>query len=110
MLPSVKVRSNMAEAKQGDGTTLDAIKAAFNTTPDEDTTLAGTNRTESLSSTSRGVKRNSTFKIVPKRESMVLPDIGSDHGWIKKAGEKDDMATEGEGWKSAACVLFSADP
>jgi len=105
----VKVRSNMAEVKQADGSTLDAIKSAFHSSTDDTTAVAGTNRSETASSTSRGVKRNSTFKIVPKRESMVLPDIGHERGWVRKAGEKDDMATEGEGWKSAAFSIVPED-
>lgn len=101
---AVKVRNNMAEAKQGDGSTLNAIKSAFTTASEDSNTLTGTNRSASPTSTSKGVKRHSTFKIVPKRESMVLHDVGYEHGWIRKAGEKDDMATEGEGWRSSAYV------
>ncbi|KIM26634.1 hypothetical protein M408DRAFT_25337 [Serendipita vermifera MAFF 305830] len=101
----VKVRNNMAAAKEEDGSTLSAIKTAFNSNDtkitDDDTTAAGTARSTSPT-TAKGVKRNSTFKIVPKRESMILPDAGHERGWIRKQGEKDDLAQDGEGWKSSA--------
>ncbi len=102
----------MAQAKQGDGSTLDAIKSAFtsngSTAATEDgTTTVGTGpRSTSPATTAKSVKRNSTFKIVPKRESMLLPEVGHERGWIRKASEKDDMATEGEGWKSSAYVTL----
>lgn len=47
-------------------------------------------------------KRSSTFRIVPKRESMVLPDKGYDKGWIRLQAERDATAAEGEGWRSKA--------
>ena len=100
----------MAEAKQGDGSTMDAIKAVFSSgqATDEGTTAAGTTRSASPGLSAKSAKRNSTFKIVPKRESMVLPDVGHERGWIRKQGERDEAATEGEGWKSSACVLSVA--
>jgi hypothetical protein len=106
----VKVRATVADAKQSDGSTFDALKTAFahktdaaSTTVADSTTVAS-NRSPSPNSTTTAAKakRNSTFKIVPKRESMLLPDVGHERGWIRKQGEKEDLATQGEGWKSAA--------
>ncbi|CAG8625632.1 17243_t:CDS:10, partial [Acaulospora colombiana] len=95
--------------KVGEGSTFDVIKSAFTSegsttaaTADEDTTIAASRRSASPSATSKGVKRNSTFKIVPKRESMLLPEVGHERGWIRKQGEKEDLAADGEGWKSTA--------
>jgi hypothetical protein len=59
--------------------------------------------TSSVSSSSNGKhKRNSTFRIAPKRDSMLLPDKGYDKGWIRRQTERDAAATEGEGWHSKA--------
>ncbi|KAG8804896.1 hypothetical protein FRC17_005846, partial [Serendipita sp. 399] len=102
----VKVRTTMAEAKEGDGSTIDAIKSVFSTSTEaapgteEGTTAVGSHR--SASPTSSKVKRNSTFKIVSKRESALLPEVGHERGWVRKTSEKDDLAHQGEGWKSAA--------
>lgn len=51
-------------------------------------------------------ERNSQFRIVPKRDSMLLPDAGYKDGWIRKQGERDDAAVDGEGWKSKAYAHF----
>ncbi|KAG8786305.1 hypothetical protein FRC16_001757 [Serendipita sp. 398] len=106
----VKVRRTMTEAKEGDGSTIDAIKSVFSHDSKEgpavtdDNTVVGSHRSPSPTS-NKGVKRNSTFKIVPKRESALLPDVGHERGWIRKTSEKDELAHEGEGWKSSACVF-----
>ncbi|KAG8824097.1 hypothetical protein FRC19_002552 [Serendipita sp. 401] len=103
----VKVRRTMTEAKEGDGSTIDAIKSVFSHDSKEgpavtdDNTVVGSHRSPSPTS-NKGVKRNSTFKIVPKRESALLPDVGHERGWIRKTSEKDELAHEGEGWKSSA--------
>ena len=51
---------------------------------------------------SKASKRNSRFSIVPKRNSMILPDVGYEKGWIKRQAERDEAAGQGEGWKSPA--------
>ena len=58
--------------------------------------------TKSKSSVTSAEKRQSTFKIVPSRNSMILTDVGYDKGWVKRSSEIADKAKEGEGWKSAA--------
>ncbi|PVF96377.1 hypothetical protein CPB86DRAFT_874940 [Serendipita vermifera] len=103
----IKTRARMDRAKEGEGSALDVLKSAFTsegstTAADEDTTIAASHRSTSPGGTSKGVKRNSTFKIVPKRESMLLPEAGHERGWIRKQGDKEDLATDGEGWKSSA--------
>ena len=52
-------------------------------------------------------KRDSGFRVVPKRESMLLPDQGHKRGWIRRQAEKDVEAAEGDGWRSEAYVTFS---
>ncbi|PVF99444.1 hypothetical protein CPB86DRAFT_814022 [Serendipita vermifera] len=52
--------------------------------------------------TSKGVKRKSTFKIVPKHEPMLLPEASHERRWIHKQGDKEDLAADGKGWKSSA--------
>lgn len=95
----VSVRERMSETGEGEGSKIDILKSVFSSGADTngDTTVAPSSPT-----TGKSVKRNSTFKIVPKRESMILPDVGHERGWIRKAGEKEDLAAEGEGWKSSA--------
>lgn len=108
MICLVNVRDRMAEAQEGEGSTMDAVKQIFSsgTSANGETTAVATDRAtiSTTAASTKSVKRNSTFKIVPKRESMILPDVGHERGWIRKAGEKDDLATEGEGWKSSAYV------
>jgi hypothetical protein len=99
----------MAAANEGDGSKMDVLKSVFSSNGSaaaDDTTVAASNQS------TRSAKRNSTFKIVPTRDSMLLPDAGHEKGWIRKASEKQDRATEGEGWKSSAYVypLYIATP
>lgn len=105
---AVKVRNNMAAASEGDGSKIDALKSVFTNTGSttaDDTTVAASNRS-TTSAGAKASKRNSTFKIVPTRDSMVLPDVGHERGWVRKASEKDELAKEGEGWKSSAYVSY----
>jgi hypothetical protein len=97
----------MAAANEGDGSKMDVLKSVFSSNGSataDDTTVAASNQS------TRSAKRNSTFKIVPTRDSMLLPDAGHEKGWIRKASEKEDLATDGEGWKSSAYVypLYTA--
>jgi alpha-D-ribose 1-methylphosphonate 5-triphosphate diphosphatase PhnM len=47
-------------------------------------------------------KRQSRFNMVPKRESLILPDVGYEKGWIKRQAEREELVGQGEGWKSSA--------
>ena len=47
-------------------------------------------------------KRGSKFNFVPRRESLLLPEVGHEKGWINKQTEKEELAEAGEGWKSKA--------
>jgi len=101
-----KVRANMAAANEGDGSKMDVLKSVFSSNGSataDDTTVAASNQS------TKSAKRNSTFKIVPTRDSMLLPDAGHEKGWIRKASEKEDLATDGEGWKSSAFSIVPED-
>lgn len=69
--------------------------------------MFGRSKTEDASSVSAKAssvkaKRASTFRIVPKKDSMLLPEQGYEKGWVRKQSELDEKATEGGGWKSKA--------
>lgn len=59
------------------------------------------NESEAKAHTKKG-KHQSQFRIVSKRDSMLLPEEGYEKGWIQKQAERDVAATQGEGWKSKA--------
>lgn len=91
----VQVRDRMAEADGNDNVTrTDVLKNMFAKHHDE---------AESKVSSTKA-KRESKFKFVPGRESMLLPEQGHENGWARKQFEKDDLAKEGEGWRSNAYV------
>jgi hypothetical protein len=57
---------------------------------------------ETASIISSIVKPGGRFKIVPKRESMILPDVGYEKGWLKRQTDLVRAVGSGEGWKSSA--------
>lgn len=46
--------------------------------------------------------RNSQFKVVAKRDSVILPDQGHPAGWVNRQQERADAAKEGNEWRSKA--------
>ena len=46
--------------------------------------------------------RNSQFKVVAKRDSVLLPEQGHPSGWVNRQQERLDAAKEGAGWRSRA--------
>ena len=46
-------------------------------------------------------KRDSQFKIVAKRDSVIV-DAGYEKGWINRQAELQEKTAQSEGWKSAA--------
>ena len=54
-------------------------------------------KTESVAS-----KRNSQFKVVAKRDSVLLPDQGHSGGWVNRQQERADAVKEGSEWRSKA--------
>ena len=51
--------------------------------------------------------RESHFKVVSKRDSILLPETGHPAGWVNRAAEREEMAHKGEGWKSEAFNIVS---
>lgn len=47
-------------------------------------------------------RRQSKFNFATSRESMLLPEHGHGLGWSKKQAEREDLAGQGEGWRSNA--------
>lgn len=89
----VLVRDRMHAADESDDTTkTEVLKELFHTKSSD---------AASKTSTAKS-KRNSQFRIVPQRDSMLLPNIGNEKGWSRKQFEREDAAAEGEGWKSKA--------
>ncbi|EJD40905.1 hypothetical protein AURDEDRAFT_153456 [Auricularia subglabra TFB-10046 SS5] len=89
----VKVREQMAQAGESDtASRTEVLKQLF------------TKKTEDAESKVSSVKskRESKFKIVPRRESMLLPDQGHESGWSRIQYEKEELAKQGDGWRSNA--------
>lgn len=53
-------------------------------------------------SDSKATDKDSQFRIMPDKNSMLLPDQGHKTGWVRKQFDRDAAATDGEGWKSKA--------
>ncbi|KAF8590689.1 hypothetical protein K439DRAFT_1611824 [Ramaria rubella] len=53
-------------------------------------------------------KRDSAFRVVPKRDSALLPGQRHKRGWARRQAEKDaEIAAEGIGWRSEAFTMDS---
>ena len=57
---------------------------------------------EASSAASKADAKTGTFKVVSKRDSMILQDVGRPEGWANRAQEHADAAVQGEGWHSDA--------
>ncbi|THH03681.1 hypothetical protein EW145_g6091 [Phellinidium pouzarii] len=89
----VGVRDRMNEAKASDeGSRAKVLKDLFQRKKDE----AGS-KAESARSA-----RGSQFKVVAKRDSVLIPDQGHPAGWVNRQQERAEMATEGSEWRSKA--------
>ncbi|EJT98618.1 hypothetical protein DACRYDRAFT_96400 [Dacryopinax primogenitus] len=89
----VTVRDRMNEAKAQDGVSrTDVLKEIFQRKKEE----------------AQSVKeRKSEFKIDTSRNSMLLPDVGYEKGWIQKVSDRKDAAAAGEGWHSPAFSIIN---
>ncbi|KIJ56192.1 hypothetical protein M422DRAFT_774043 [Sphaerobolus stellatus SS14] len=92
----VKVRDRMEEAKVKEGETkIGAMKELF-----QEQTRAKHEKQD-----------KKTFNIVPRRQSLLLPDEGNPHAWIRKQEEEDRITNEGKEWRSKAfTVVPTATP
>lgn len=60
---------------------------------------------ESMKSSPSGT--GGQFKVVSKRDSALLPDVGHKNvGWMYKQQEQMEIASKGEGWKSDAFTII----
>lgn len=62
---------------------------------------------EEGASTASTKPRESHFKVVAKRDSLLLPETGHPAGWVTRAAEREELARKGEGWKSEAFNVVS---
>jgi hypothetical protein len=89
----IQVRSRMTEAGQTDsGSRTEVLKSIFAKNTDDAASKVSSTKT----------KRESKFKFVPGRESMLLPDKGHQSGWSRMQFDKEEQAKQGEGWRSSA--------
>jgi len=90
----VQVRDRMAEAQGNENMSRkDVLKDMFERKQDE--------------AASKKSKSNSQFKVVAKRDSVLLPNTGHEAGWINKQAEREAAAQEGEGWHSKAFSIIN---
>jgi len=88
----------MAEASADDNTSrTQVLKNMFERKQDE-----AASKKESIK------KSDAQFKIVAKRDSVILPQ-GHESGWINKQAERETAANQGEGWKSKAFSIINPD-
>jgi hypothetical protein len=62
---------------------------------------------DETSSTTSTKPRESHFKVVAKRDSILLPETGHPSGWVNRAAEREELVHKGEGWKSEAFNIVS---
>lgn len=97
----VGVRDRMAEAKAEEGkdgetkTKMQVLQEIFQ------------KKKEETASTTSTKHRESHFKVVSKRDSLLLPETGHPAGWVSRAAEREELAHQGEGWKSEAFNIVS---
>ncbi|KLO12225.1 hypothetical protein SCHPADRAFT_905341 [Schizopora paradoxa] len=94
----VLVRDRMAAADESEDTSKTQVLKEYFHTKSSDTA----SKASSVKS-----KRNSQFRIVPQRDSMLLPNVGHEKGWSRKQYEREDAAADGDGWKSKAFSIVS---
>ena len=58
-------------------------------------------------STASTKTRESHFKVVSKRDSVLLSETGHPSGWMNRAAEREELAHKGENWKSEAFNIVS---
>lgn len=57
---------------------------------------------EAQSTKSKADEKTGQFKVVSKRDSAMLKDVGRKEGWSNRAQERSDKVSQGEGWRSEA--------
>lgn len=92
----VSVRDRVDEASaSSDSSRTDVLRAAFQRKKED--------AEEPVSV--KGVDRKSQFKVVAKRDSAILPQLGHPSGWATKVQERAEAAGTGESWHSNAFTI-----
>lgn len=60
---------------------------------------------EAQSTKSKADEKTGQFKVVSKRDSAMLKDVGRKEGWSNRAQERSDKVSQGEGWRSEAFTI-----
>ncbi len=89
----VSVRDRVDEARaSSDSSRTDVLRAAFQRKKEDAEEPASV----------KGADRKSQFKVVAKRDSAILPQVGHPSGWATKVQERAGTAGTGESWHSDA--------
>ena len=91
--PLVATRDRMNDAQAtGDKSRTEVLKEMFERKKDE--------------ASIKTAKTDAQFKLVSKRDSVLIPDAGHESGWINKQADREAAAKTGEGWKSKAFSII----
>jgi hypothetical protein len=58
-----------------------------------------------VSSVVSSTANSSQFKVVASKRDSLLPNSGHPDGWVNRAAEKEQLAGQGDEWRSDAYVL-----
>ncbi|CAE7147721.1 unnamed protein product [Rhizoctonia solani] len=89
-LVATRDRMNDAQAT-GEKSRTEVLKEMFERKKDE--------------ASSKTSKADSQFRIVSKRDSVLIPEAGHESGWINKQADREAAINDGEGWKSKAFTV-----
>ncbi|KAH8992986.1 hypothetical protein EDB92DRAFT_520703 [Lactarius akahatsu] len=93
----VSVRDRVDEARaSSDSSRTDVLRAAFQRKKEDADEPASVKTAE---------RRKSQFKVVAKRDSAILPQLGHPSGWATKVQERTEAAEKGENWHSDAFAI-----
>ncbi|KAJ7041872.1 hypothetical protein C8F04DRAFT_1252363 [Mycena alexandri] len=98
----VGVRDRMDEAKgSDDGSRREVLAELFKRKKDD------------AASTASSVAKSSQFKVVASKQNSLLPDSGHPDGWVnrtaeKKAQQQQQLADQGDDWRSDAFDIKSS--
>lgn len=86
------MRDRYEEARKDDNvSTTKALGSLFERKADDAASKAESKKSRS----------DAQFKIVNKRDSVIVPQ-GHESGWLNKVADRDALAQQGDGWKSPA--------
>ncbi|KAJ6567019.1 hypothetical protein B0H19DRAFT_716873 [Mycena capillaripes] len=87
----VGVRDRMAEAKgSDDGSRREVLAELFK------------RKKNDAASTAPSTASSSQFKVVASKQNSLLPESGHPAGWVNRTAEKEQLAEQGDEWRSDA--------